>query len=500
MGTNNISENRVEREKRLLDVIRALVVQLGGGRSLDAVQLNCDLESALGIGSLERVELLARIESALGVHLPDAAAESRTPEELLGWIERSASSPEFPGISKSPPAGDPPPVRSPSRTKFESIPRSSTLGEALLSWADRDPDRTHAHFREGENDESTITYGELATGALRLGAEFRRRGIGPGDTVGLMLPTGKEFLTGFFGTLFAGGIPVPLYPPLRTDRAGAFADRQRAIFANAGLALLITGERDEPLEVLLRQAAPEGLAIASARELQSLPASDRVDPGAGKESEAAFLQYTSGSTSHPKGVLLDHRAVLANIRAIGEAVEIRESDSVVSWLPLYHDMGLVGSWLFALVHGVPITLLPPASFLVRPERWLRAIHDHRGTLSAAPNFAYELAARRVPEEVVDEIDLSSWREALSGSEPVLPGTLNAFCGKFERSGFRRSCFRPVYGLAESAVALAFPPSGRGPAIELIDRGRFESAREAELAVPGSAHPARRFVSVVTALP
>ena len=183
-----------------------------------------------------------------------------------------------------------------------------------------------------------------------------------------------------------------------------------------------------------------------------------------------MLQYTSGSTGDPKGVILSHDNLLANIRAMGRAAAVTSSDRFVSWLPLYHDMGLIGAWLATMYHAVPLVLMPPTSFLGRPSRWLWAIHRYRATISAGPNFAYEIAASKVRDDDLIGLDLSSWRLAFNGAEPVRAATLERFAARFAPYGFDRRALTPVYGLAESAVGLTFPPLGRGPLVERIDEG------------------------------
>ncbi len=172
-------------------------------------------------------------------------------------------------------------------------------------------------------------------------------------------------------------------------------------------------------------------------------------------------------------MLLTHDNLLANLRAIAAGLALEPTDVGVSWLPLYHDMGLIGSWLLCLHHALPLTLLPPTAFLARPERWLWAIHERRATLSGAPNFAYELCARRLPDAAIEGLDLSCWRAALNGAEPVSPATLDRFSARFGPAGFRRQALLPVYGLAECAVALSFPPLGRGPRIDRVSRRHLE---------------------------
>ena len=247
---------------------------------------------------------------------------------------------------------------------------------------------------------------------------------GAATRVALMLPTGFDFLRSFQGILIAGAIPVPIYPPARLDRLEEYARRQSAILADAGVKLLITIARAKPIAAMLRAGVPSLALVTTADELVQIGASWEAPEGGA--SDAAFIQYTSGSTGQPKGVLLTHANLLANIRAIRAGLEARPTDVGVSWLPLYHDMGLIGSWLFCMVDGLPIALLSPLSFLSRPERWLWTIHERRGSLSAAPNFAYELCVKRIPERAIEGLDLSSWRCALNGAEPVNPDTLERF--------------------------------------------------------------------------
>src|SRR5437762_1730452 len=170
--------------------------------------------------------------------------------------------------------------------------------------------------------------------------------------------------------------------------------------------------------------------------------------------------------------MLTHANMLANIRSIGQAVQMNASDMAVSWLPLYHDMGLIGAWLTPLHFGVPVAVMSPLAFLTRPEKWLWAFHKHRGTIAAAPNFAYELCVRKIADKDIEGLDLSSWRAALNGAEPVNPETLERFATRFARYGFRREAQLPVYGLAEAALAVTVPPLNRGPLVDRVERETF----------------------------
>jgi 1-acyl-sn-glycerol-3-phosphate acyltransferase len=199
--------------------------------------------------------------------------------------------------------------------------------------------------------------------------------------------------------------------------------------------------------------------------------------------DIAFLQYTSGSTGNPKGVVLTHTNLLANMRSAGGAINLDSTDVTVSWLPLYHDLGLIGGWLCCLYYAALLVIMSPLDFLARPERWFQAIHRYRGTLSAGPNFSYEICLHRLKEEDLDGLDLSSWRVACNGAEPVSPDTIERFCDRFEKFGFRRATMMPVYGLAENTVAVSFPPYGREPIVDRIQRDAFSRDGEAITADP-----------------
>ncbi len=224
-----------------------------------------------------------------------------------------------------------------------------------------------------------------------------------------------------------------------------------------------------------------------------------AEPRPADAESTALIQYTSGSTGNPKGVVLSHANLLANIRAMGQVVQAGAEDVFVSWLPLYHDMGLIGAWLGSLYYAALFVVMPPLSFLARPERWLWAIHRHRGTLSAAPNFGYEYCLRRLHDADLQGLDLSCWRAAFNGAETVSPDTLEQYTARFANHGFRASALMPVYGLAESSVGLAFPPLQRGPLIDRIERDTFTGSGQALPAGPDDQN-ALRFVSSGAPLP
>jgi len=326
-----------------------------------------------------------------------------------------------------------------------------------------------------------LTYAELRERGRAVAAGLAHSDVHPGDTVAIMLPTSLDYFVAFIGVLYAGAIPVPLYPPGRPAQFDDYLRRQIGILDNAQAVALITNLDAERVARVLR--AP----VASLRRVTTVTDLERgrrpeVRPPL-RADDVALLQYTSGSTVSPKGVVLTHADLLANIRAMAQAVHADASDVFVSWLPLYHDMGLIGAWLGSLCLGFPLVVMSPLSFLMRPARWLRAISDHRATLSASPNFGFELCVRNARDQDLEGVDLSSLRMLFNGAEPVSADTLERFHQRFARYGLRLSALAPVYGLAEAAVGLAFPPLDRGPLVDRIARETLVRSGVALLAGP-----------------
>jgi len=357
-----------------------------------------------------------------------------------------------------------------------------TLVEALEWHVARHPDRVHLTLLDDEGSvERTLTYAELAEAARRVAAGLIARDIEPGDRIALMLPTGIDFFTGFFGALYAGAVPVPIYPPARLSQIEEHMRRQAGILRNAGARILLTVPQALTVASLLRGPVETLEAVETVARV-STPVATALAPVRGA-SATAFIQYTSGSTGDPKGVVLSHANLLANIRAIGAALQANSDDVFVSWLPLYHDLGLIGGWFGCLYFGAAFYVMSPLSFLARPENWLWAIHRFRGTLTAAPNFAFELCLNKIDDADIAGLDLSSMRVVANGAEPVSVPTLRRFIGRFERHGFKPEAMMPAFGLAENAVALTVPPLGRAPLIDRVAREPLGRNGIAEPAAP-----------------
>jgi fatty-acyl-CoA synthase len=503
---------RVSLEQTIRQIVATLLGELGNPRALDELSSKgtaAHLERDLGLGSLERVELMLRLDKAFSIQLPETVvAEGNTVADLLNAVlqhpaernndGRGALSPETPRYIAAEKPGD---------DLIAKLAAAETLAEIIAIRGQYDAETAHIYLHEENGSIRTITCGELYAHASVVAGELTKRGIRARETVGIMLPTGTEFFWTFAGVMLAGAIPVPIYPPFRADRIEEYAERQAAILMNAETRLLVTFRQAESVAKLLRPHVKTLRGVVTAERLSADEGSEaetwtRVGDGihhSVQGEDIAFLQYTSGSTGNPKGVVLTHANLLANIRSIREALKLAQDDVAVSWLPLYHDMGLIGAWFVPLATGIPLVSLSPLTFLTRPLRWLQAISRHRGTLSPAPNFAYELCVRKIDENDMEVLDLSCWRAALNGAETVRPETIDRFAKKFARCGFRREALLPVYGLAEASLGVAAPAMGAGAHMDQIQREPFENEGRA---VPAGADTGATltFVSVGRPLP
>ena len=484
----------------LLEILRDLIATVGDGRGLGNLGLDANLERELGLGSLERVELLGRVEARFKVKLPEEAISVvETPRQLLALVEQALGTPAHSDMpSETGPSGQPRGL--PTDAPHPPPARAGTLVEVLEYHARHHEDRVHILLLREDGREDPITYGELRREAGAVAAALRGLGLKPGGTVAIMLPTGRGYFASFLGAMLAGGVPVPLYPPFRLDRIAEYIAREAKILENAGTEILLTFDRAARVADMIRDQVAVLRHVASVDAILAEPAPPSWIAAEVTPDDTALLQYTSGSTGDPKGVELTQANVLANIRAAAAGCELTTRDVMVSWLPLYHDMGLIGGWLMNFYFGNPTVLMSPVSFLSRPQRWLEALARYRGTISVAPNFAFDLCVRRVPPEAVAALDLSRARALLNGSEPILPATLDRFAEHLAPAGLRKEALFCAYGLAENMVAVTFPPVLRAPRVDTVDRRVFERDGAAQPVPEDSKAEALHFVGCGRAVP
>ncbi|SFW18525.1 Acyl-CoA synthetase (AMP-forming)/AMP-acid ligase II, partial [Nitrosovibrio sp. Nv17] len=324
----------------------------------------------------------------------------------------------------------------------------------------------------GAGDDTLLSYAELDGRARVLAAQLQAR-LEPGERVLILLDNDLHYVAAFFACLYAGMIAVPAFPP-ESARAQHLA-RLVAIAADSGARCILATEAVRGmLEAATISIAPEALFLAV--DASGSDPAPQWREHAPAESDIAFLQYTSGSTGAPKGVMVSHGNLMANERAIEEGLSVRADDVFVSWLPLYHDMGLIGGLLQPVHRGIPVALMTPRHFLERPLRWLEAISRHRGTISGGPDFAYRLCAERVREDRLQALDLSSWRIAFSGSEPVRHETLESFVAGFAPAGFAAEAVYPCYGLAEATLFVTGGRRGAGMVAHAFSREALVQGR------------------------
>jgi len=346
------------------------------------------------------------------------------------------------------------------------------LLEALGDWAEREPDRVAFRFLpDGEGGERLLTYRQLHSAALAMARELEKRGA-RGERALLLHPPGLEYIASLFGCWYAGAVAVPAYPP-RFNRPML---RLRSLVADARARFALTTPATlERLERAL-QREPElerlcWLPTGVAGEAPALPSPVPLDPG-----DLALLQYTSGSTGDPKGVMLTHRHLLAQVELLVERGQLTSGDRGVAWLPPYHDMGLVGAILVPVLVGLETTLMPPSAFLQRPLRWLQAMTRYRATISGAPDSAFDLCVRRASPAQIEALDLGALRLLFSGAERVRPQTMERFSAAFARAGFRSTAFAPSYGLAEATLGVTWGPIGEPPRVLSLDERALEAGR------------------------
>lgn len=377
-------------------------------------------------------------------------------------------------------------------TEAASASAPETVVAAFLAAARRTPHRVAARVVERSHHEHALTYGELYRMAATTAAALAARGLGPGGRMIVALPSSRDFLAAYLGALHAGVVPLVVHEP-QAGRLDLYADHlsRLADTMEAGLVLApgeIAGELSERLAV----------PVATAAALRAGVRASRPPPVHAEPDGIAHLQATSGSTGAPKLAVVRHANIVANIRAIGERVRHRPGDVLVSWLPPSHDMGLIGL-SYAFYHGIPVVLSDTANFVHNPLSWLQLLSRHGGTLSPAPNSAFQMCARLARLRPPADLDLSRWRVALCGAEPVHESTLRQFQEAFGRFGLPETTLLPVYGLAEATLAATLPETVGPFSVDRVDAELLASGGRAEPRPEGDPR-ALGVVCVGTAIP
>ncbi|HVE82855.1 MAG TPA: AMP-binding protein, partial [Myxococcales bacterium] len=342
----------------------------------------------------------------------------------------------------------------------------------------------------------SITYGELGHASARVATALRAREVHPRERIGLLFSTNPEALEAFFGVLAASATPVPLPQPSASGDLTAYVARLARILRDGRIRRVLVSDDFEASARDLLEAGGFEVTIAGVGELlNEAPVPEPLPPV--DPSQLALVQYTSGSTSEPKGVALTHANLLAGVLAISEGIQVTSDDVNGQWLPLHHDMGLIGL-IAGVLAGVTHHLWSPASFIRHPDRWLLEFARRRATIYAGPSFSYASMLARVSDEQLRELDLSAWRVAFNGADTIDPACLEGFLRRFGAAGFAPSTMFPVYGLAEATLAVTFPPLGAPPAIDWVERSSAAGAGEVR-ALPAGDARARGIVSVGSAV-
>ncbi|MGI9625366.1 MAG: fatty acyl-AMP ligase [Longimicrobiales bacterium] len=327
----------------------------------------------------------------------------------------------------------------------------------------------------------TLPYSELRERARSLARKLLGEGLSRGDRVACIAETGPDFAVLYFACQYAGMVPVALPIAVNVGGRAAYVNQLVQLLSSSTPSLAVAP--DEWLEFL--EEAGGGmpwLPVTTVAALQAKPEPD-VELHPSRGDEAAYVQFTSGSTQFPRGVVISQAAVMDNLRCIVQhGLQIQPGDRSASWLPFYHDMGLVGFLLGPVASQVTIDYMRTRDFAMRPVEWLRLISRNRATIAFGPPIAYELCDLRLRPRDIEGLDLSSWRIAGVGAEMIRPNSLNNFAEKLAPAGFDRRAFLPCYGLAEASLAVAFPPLGEGPIIEQVDADLLSETGEARVAI------------------
>ena len=331
-----------------------------------------------------------------------------------------------------------------------------------------------------------VSFHDLRLLARKRAAHFVSLGLKKGDRVAIVLPEGEHFIPAFLGALWVGLIPVPLYPPLSLGKLDAFMDALVTILNVARPRTLVTSERVAKVLWSAVGRIPSIERVVTSEALAAEPSGEQPPAADLAPDEVAFLQFTSGSTALPKGVMVTHGSLAANAKAmIVDGVKAGPGDTAVSWLPLYHDMGLIGCVIAPICYGIPVAYIPTLMFIKNATVWLETIHKHHATMTFAPNFAYALVTKRARADQLARWDLSQMRVFGCGAEPINPDTIRAFVKKFEACGLKPQAILPAYGMAEATLAISFTDLNDPLRTDRIDAERYHADHKAAPA-PGGA--------------
>ncbi|MCC6808750.1 MAG: fatty acyl-AMP ligase [Deltaproteobacteria bacterium] len=336
-------------------------------------------------------------------------------------------------------------------------------------------------FLHADGSEHTLSYPEIAEEAARRAAVLKARGVRQGDRIALVLPDPQDFVLSFLGVVYAGAVAVPMYPPLSLGKLDQYLDSSARVVSAAGAKLLVTSKQVETILWPVLQKAP-GLRDLYTVEKWNEAAASAAPAAAPAVSmqDLVFLQFTSGSTADPKGVRVTHQSLFDNCCALLSAIDCDPAiDMGVSWLPLYHDMGLIGFVLGPLIFKISCTFIPTVSFIKRPALWLDTVSRKKGTITFAPNFAYALVEKRATPEQLAKWDLSSVRVAGCGAEPIQAETIARFTEKFATAKFPAHALMPAYGMAEATLAVAFNPVTKPFVVDVIDKAAYRDHKIAK---------------------
>lgn len=369
--------------------------------------------------------------------------------------------------------------------QVDLVKSAPTLARVLQERAALHPLKRAAVWLQNGGEVDVYSYGDLDRKARAVAATLQRICL-PGESALLLYPPGLDFVAAFFGCMYAGVTAVPVTPPTTQAAVGRLEAVARDVEASIILSTPFVQER-------LQRQLPAELTLAQLPWVNTPELPDAAWSGAGARPEdVAFLQFTSGSTSAPKGVMITHANLMAHMEMLAAAIPLPENSTNVSWLPVYHDLGLIGFVLYQLYCGTTAAFMSPTEFLQKPALWLQAISRYKTACSGGPNFAYELCLHRITPEEKATLDLSSWEMALNGAEPVRPETLERFSAAFAPCGFRREACFPGYGLAENTLMVSLGPRLTPPTITRVAVAELEQHRA--VPVTDDAEPAKAIVA------